>query len=380
MRIAVNTRLLLKDKLEGIGWFTYETMKRITQWHKEHEFIFLFDRKWDDEFIFSENITPVRLFPPSRHPVLWYWWFECAVPKILREYQVDAFLSPDGYLSMRTRVPSVAVMHDINFWHFPKDLPRLTAGYYKFFFPRYAKKAARIATVSQYSKKDIAKSFNVTEDKIDVVYNGVNTILKPISASEQTKVREQYTKGQPFFLFIGSLHPRKNIERLLKAYEQFRLWCDCNVKLVIVGEAMFKTSGIKTTYKNHQFSNDIIFTGRLKAEHLQRLFPAALALTFVPYFEGFGIPLVEAMQCDVPVLTSNLTSLPEIAGDAAITVNPYAVNDIAKGMLQIATDSDLRDKLIRKGRMQKHYFSWDKTARSLWETIEKVTNHAKRTD
>src|SRR5512139_2040469 len=102
MRIAVNTRLLIKDKLEGIGWFTYETLKRITRKHPEHEFIFLFDRPFDKEFIFAQNIIPVIITPEARHPILWYLWFEYSVPRALKKYKADIFLSPDGYLSLST--------------------------------------------------------------------------------------------------------------------------------------------------------------------------------------------------------------------------------------------------------------------------------------
>ena len=123
MKIAVNTRLLLKGKLEGIGWFTYQTLRRMTEAHPEHEFIFIFDRKYDNEFIFSKNVMPVVVSPPARHPILWLIWFEWSVNRVLRKYKPDLFLSTDGHLSLSTKTPSVAVIHDINFHHRPGDLP-----------------------------------------------------------------------------------------------------------------------------------------------------------------------------------------------------------------------------------------------------------------
>ena len=125
MKIAVNTRLLLPDKLEGIGWVAFETLKRITRAHPEHEFYFIFDRKWDDMFIFSDNVTPVAVSPQARHPFLYYLWFEWSVPHILKKVKADLFLSPDAYLSLRTEVKSIAVFHDLNFEHYPNDLPFL---------------------------------------------------------------------------------------------------------------------------------------------------------------------------------------------------------------------------------------------------------------
>ena len=119
MKIAVNTRLLLKDKLEGIGWFSYETLKRITTQHPEHQFYFIFDRPFTDEFIFSYNIEPVVIGPPARHPVLWYYWFEFRLPGLLKKINPDIFLSPDGYLSLKSHFKSIAVIHDLNFIHYP---------------------------------------------------------------------------------------------------------------------------------------------------------------------------------------------------------------------------------------------------------------------
>ncbi len=119
MQIAVNTRLLLSNRLEGIGWFTFETLKRIVRDHPEHHFFFLFDRKYSPEFIFGPNVTPVVLAPQSRHPLLWYIWFEYAVGKFLRKNNIDLFISPDGYLPLKSSVPSISVIHDINFAHYP---------------------------------------------------------------------------------------------------------------------------------------------------------------------------------------------------------------------------------------------------------------------
>ncbi|MCA1760933.1 MAG: glycosyltransferase, partial [Bacteroidales bacterium] len=161
MRIAVNTRLLLKGKLEGMGWFSYETLKRMTRNHPEHEFIFIFDRPYSEEFIFSENITPVVIGPPARHPVLFYFWFEFQIPRVLKKHKADVFLSPDGYLSLKTKVPQLAVIHDISFAHRPQDIPGMKRWYYNYFFPKFARKATRIATVSNYSKTDIAKTYQV---------------------------------------------------------------------------------------------------------------------------------------------------------------------------------------------------------------------------
>jgi glycosyltransferase involved in cell wall biosynthesis len=370
MVFAVNTRLLLKGKLEGIGWFTFETLKRITVNHPEHEFIFIFDRPYDKEYIFAENVTPVVIGPTTRHPVLWYLWFEFQIPRVLKNYKADLFLSPDGYLSTRTKVPQLAVIHDINFVHRPGDFPWLTERYYNLFFPKFARIAQRIATVSSYSKEDIVHSFKVVPDKIDVVYDGINTGFLPVLEDEQKAVREKYSGGSPYFLFVGALHPRKNVSGLLSAFDAFKNAGPNRIKLVIVGGKMHKTGNIFETFKSMEYKNDVVFTGRVSTTELRQILGAALALTFVPFFEGFGIPVVEAMSAGVPVICSNTTSLPEVGGDAVLYANPENIGQITDAMVKMAGNEKLRKSLIKKGFEQKNKFSWDETARLLWMSME----------
>jgi glycosyltransferase involved in cell wall biosynthesis len=372
MRIAVNTRLLLKGKLEGIGWFTFETLIRITQNHPEHEFIFIFDRPYDHDYIFAENVTPVVIGPPARHPLLFYIWFDFQIPRVLKKYKADLFLSPDGYLSLRTKVPQLAVIHDINFVHRPDDLPWLIAKYYNYFFPKFARIAKRIATVSFYSKEDIARSFKISYDKIDVVYDGINQIFEPLLEKEKAKIRKRYTGGCEYFLFVGALHPRKNVGGLLKAFDDFKSETDNKIKLVIVGGEMHKTGDIFETYENMRFKNDVVFTGRVSTDELHDIFGAALALTFVPFFEGFGIPIVEAMSAGVPVICSNTTSIPEVGGNAVIYADPMKIDQISGAMIKLANDKDLRKDLIEKGFEQKNKFSWDETAHLLWLSVKRA--------
>ena len=379
MLIAVNTRLLLKDRLEGIGWFTYESLKRITKNHPEHQFLFLFDRPFSEEFIFSDNITPIVVGPQARHPFLWYWWFEQSLPKVFHKHEPDLFLSPDGFLSLSAAYPagmkkfkSLAVIHDLNFEHYPQDIPFLARKFFQRYFPQYARKANRIATVSEYSKQDISKTYKISPDKIDVVYDGSNELFKPISWEEKKKVQLKYTNSEEYFLFVGALSPRKNVARLLQAFDEFKKSESSKIKLIIAGGKMFMTSKIENVYNKMQFKNDVIFTGRLGTDELKDVMAGALALVFVPYFEGFGIPIVEAMYCNVPVVTSNVTSMPEVAGNAGLFVDPFSVDSIKDGMLKIYKDETLRNQLIENGRMQRENFSWDKTAEKLWNCIEKT--------
>ncbi|RLD60976.1 MAG: glycosyltransferase family 1 protein [Bacteroidetes bacterium] len=372
MKIAVNTRLLLKNKLEGIGWFTFETLKRVTTQHPEHEFFFIFDRPYSEEFIFSDNITPIVTYPQARHPLLYYLYFEYSIPRILKKLNPDLFLSPDGYLSLSGKTKMLNVFHDLNFEHYPEDLPFAERKFYRHFFPKYAQKANRIATVSEYSKSDIVKQYGVSPDKIDVVYNGANENFKPLDEKSKKIVKGKYTDGHPYFLFVGALHPRKNLVNLFKAFDEFKKSEKTSEKLLIVGEKKWWTDDIRKAYDEMENKQDVIFSGRLEFVELQRVLAAALALTYVSYFEGFGIPIVEAFYTETPVITSNVTSMPEIAGGAALLVDPFSVKSICGQMQEMATNSELRKSLIEKGRERRKEFTWQKSADRLWGSIEKT--------
>jgi len=372
VKIVVNTRLLIKNRLDGIGWFSYETLKRITRNHPDVKFYFLFDRPFSDEFVFSDNVEPVVIGPPTRHPVLWYLWFEYRLPQIISRLEADLFVSPDGYLSLRSKIPSLAVIHDINFLHFPKDLPWSSRWYYNYYFPRYAKKAVRLATVSEYSKQDMVNNYHISPDKIDVLYNGYNEVYQPIDNNEKLHVKDKYTDGNDFFIFIGSLHPRKNVANMLKAYDKFRDIQPSGVKMVIVGEYFFKTGDIKDTLETMKYRDDVLFVGRLEPLEIRNLLSSALALVLVSKFEGFGIPVIEALKCDTPVIVSNVSSLPEIAENAALYASYDSVDSISDAMLKMANNEALREKLIENGRIICQKYSWDKTAALFWESIQKA--------
>jgi glycosyltransferase involved in cell wall biosynthesis len=372
MLIVVNTRYLRKNKMDGIGYFTYNTLKYIVTNNPQIEFHFLFDSPIDKEFIFADNVKPYLLFPPAKHAVLNILWFEWSVRRYLKRVNPDLFLSPEGILCLGWKGKQFCVMHDINFVHIPKDLKWTNRTYNNAFFPRCAKKAAHMATLSEYSKADIVSSFGVNAGKIDVVYCGINSFYEPLAEDEKQRVKATYTDGKDYFFFVGTLMPRKNVLRLMQAFELFKKATGSDMKLMLTGGTSYKTQELFSYKEQSAVGSDIIFTGRLNNDELKKVFGAAFCLTFVPYFEGFGIPIIEAMQCDVPVITSNVTSMPEVAGDAAIMVDPYKINEIAAAMQLLFSNASLRKQLIEKGRVQKLQFSWDRTSRLMWDSIKKI--------
>lgn len=376
MIIVVNTRLLIHNRLDGIGRFTYETLSRITQKQQDDHFVFLFDRPVHDEFIFSENVTPVKLFPPARRTWLFNWWLNHSVHGVLRDLKPDVFLSPDGFLPLRGTTKCLPVIHDLNFEHFPEDLPVHYSEWYRKKFPLFAKRATRIATVSEFSKQDISSRYKIDPSLIDVVYNAAGEGFKPLSSSQKDDVRARRSGNAPYFLYIGALHPRKNLVRLIQAFEEFRNSSDVNIKLLITGGEFWKNEKLKSTLSEMKFKDDVIFTGRVSDSEIHEITGAALALTYVPYFEGFGIPIVEAMSCGVPVICGNRSSLPEVAGNAALYCDPFSVSGIADAMKTIAADAEMRERLSALSSERAKHFSWEKSAEHLWNSILKTIEQA----
>jgi glycosyltransferase involved in cell wall biosynthesis len=371
MRIAVNTRLLIPGKLEGIGWFTYETLKRITRLSGDNEFFFLFDRPFSEKFVFSDNITPLVLSPQARHPLLWYVWFEYSVNRMLRKINADLFLSPDGYLSLSSGVPSLPVIHDINFMHRPDFHPWLVAKYYRRNFPHFARSAKRIATVSHFSRNDIIRCFGIPPDKIDVC-SCAAAISGTLDNEGIRMVKTGMTEGFDYFLYAGSLNKRKNICRLLEAYDIFRNGSGHRIKLMLAGEKLYRYPEMDRTLSAMKFRQDVILTGRLEPELLQKVYSASVALVYVPLYEGFGMPVIEAMNCEIPVIASGCTSLPEVTGDAALLVDPLNVNQIADAMHNIINDENLRTSLVMRGRKRRTLYSWDHTADLLLKSMQRA--------
>ena len=372
MKIAVNTRLLLKDRLEGIGWFSHESLRRIVCQHPEHQFYFLFDRPYDESFVYNSNVTPIVAHPPARHPYLWYLFFEMGIPYQLRKIQPDLFLSTDGWIPLHLNpdIKVVDVIHDLNFEHHPEFIKPSVLRYYRRFFHRFAQTADRIATVSEYTRNDIHQLYQVPLENIDVVYNGCNEQFRPLTAEEQRVVKETYAHGCDYFLFVGLIHKRKNLDTIFRAFDLFKEQTDNDMKLVVVGDKKWWQGDIEDSFNAMRHQEDVIMLGRQSMPVLTQLTGAARALVYASLFEGFGIPILEAFHAETAVITSNVTSMPEVAGEAALLVDPHREEDIAEAMRALWQDDDLRNRLIDKGRTRRECFSWQQTADKLWQTIE----------
>jgi glycosyltransferase involved in cell wall biosynthesis len=371
MNIAVNTRFLLDDYLEGYGYFLYESFSRITKAHPDHQFIFIFDRPYDKKFVFAPNVIPVIVSPAARHPLLWKLWYDVKVPSILKKYKADIFVSCDGFCSLTTKVPQCLMIHDLSFLHYPSSIKRSHFLFYKHYTPKFLQKAEKIVTVSAFSKKDILSQYKIEPGKIEIVPNAVKEVFRPVSSEEKETVKAALTQGKEYFVYAGSIHPRKNLVNLLKAFSVFKKKQKSNWKLVLAGRLAWKYKHFVEDLKTYKYREDVILTGYLEEEELVKVIGSAYGLVYPSLWEGFGVPVLEAISCHIPVITSVNSAMQEIAKDAALYADPKDHNDIAEKMMLLYKDENLRNELVQKGEKIITQYNWNRSAGLLWESIMK---------
>ena len=417
MIIAINARTLRAVPRDGIGWFTFEVVRGMVRDHPEHRFVLVGDRrynrlpvkgdrqaeglrnahdrkdiklpgngegqkeslltsndrKYDGLPVDGNNVEYVTIPLRTVHPLLWHAWHEYLLPPVLKKIKADVFLAPDGMMPLRTDVPCIPVIHDLNHEHRPGDIPRGECRYYRRRFPLFAERGARVATVSHFSAGDISEKYNINPDKIDVVPNGVAEIFSPPLPGEADETRRRYTGGRPYFLFVSNFSPRKNVEAVIRAFETFRRNGDGDHVLLLAGRRLYLTKDMDRHLEASPYGKDILFTGSLTRDVLRRLYGGAEALTFVPWLEGFGIPVVEAQRCGTPCILSDSSSLPEVSGGAALCVSPADADAIADAMARLVTDGALRRRLVTEGHANSLRYTWEKAAGEMWKSIMKAT-------
>ena len=372
MKILVNARFLIPNRLEGIGLYTFEMIKCLSNHHKEVQFILCVDRHSAMEFDFGSNVSFHLIKPPARHPFLFIWWFEIGIANYYKTHDVDLFFSPDGFCALSDKVDrTLLVIHDLAYLHYPYQIGTVMRWYYRKFTPRFINKATQIITVSNATKEDLLRHFPNASEKVSAIYNGVRTPSRSQPDVSAAPFRNP-CGDRPYFMTIGSIHPRKNTAGVLHAFNLFKQKSNCNTCLLIVGRRAWMTSEIDSIYQNHPFKESIYFTGYLADESLFIVLKNCLGLVYVSFFEGFGLPLVEAMASGVPVITSNRSSMMEVAASAGLLVNPDNVNDIAGAMFILATDTKVRSALISRGYVRAQDFSWDVAAVETWQIILKI--------
>ena len=344
-------------------------MFRIVAAHPECEFHFLFDRPFDPEFVRYGNIVPHVVRPPLRHSLLGWIWFDWSVRRKLKKIEPDVFFSPDSMNLLSPVCKNVTVIHDLNFVHFPEHLNFFLRLYYQKRVPIVARNATALVSVSDFSAKDISEHYGVDASSIHVISNAVGKEFVPVSEREKEETRKKLTGGKEYFIHVGTLYQRKNLLNQIKAFEKFKESSKSEMKFLIAGN-MVKDACELIEYTNRsRYKEDVIFSGRISEDQLPAALSAANALVYVSVFEGFGMPILEALNCGTPVLTSKTSSMPEVAGDAALYADPHNIEEIAGAMYDLSSNEELRSTLLSHAAKQVAKFDWDRSAEQLWEVL-----------
>ncbi len=366
-RIAIDARKLHDY---GIGTYVRNLVREFAR-HTTPEHYVLICQPSDVEFVRSLGPRFEPLADPSGN---YSFREQFSVPMDLRRARVHLFHAPHYVVSPLTMCPVVTTIHDCIHLRFPQYLPSKAAhAYARTFMAIGARKARRVITVSQASKDDIQHYLRTPADKIDVIHNGLDQrFLTPPLDADVANVRDRFMLNAPFVLYAGNIKPHKNVERLIEAFALMRRSGHEGVKLLIIGDELSKYPGLRRLVHRHHLHQHVRFLGFVPDATLAALYQLARVFVFPSLYEGFGFPPLEAMASGTPVITSNVSSLPEVVGDAAVMIDPLDPAALAAAMGRVLGDDGLRAELIRKGRARVDQFSWAHAAESTRAVYRRV--------
>lgn len=367
MRIALDAR---KIRDFGIGTYIRNVVTELDRLDHDTEYVLLC--KPDDVEGMPALGNNFRLVP--ERAALYSIGEQFRVPMALRREGIDLFHEPHYTLPPLTRCRSVVTIHDCIHLMFPQDLPnRLAYAYARGSIWSATRHADRVMTVSESSKRDILHFVDVAPEKVSVIYNAIDErFLRPPDEAEMDRVRQRWQLDHPFVLYVGNIKPHKNVERLIDAFGRARANGLDELRLVIAGDDISKYPALRQAIHRYRLDKQVRFLGFQPYGTLASIYRLARAFVFPSLYEGFGLPPLEAMACGTPVVTSNVSSLPEVAGGAALLVDPHDPDAIADGIRRVVTDEDLRAALIRKGAARARDFSWAQSVAAIHRIYREV--------
>ncbi len=367
MRIAIDISTLCRSRT-GVALFTYYTLRELTLIDNSNTYFLYVNKAVSLDFPLPPNffIRPTQIPLPQ-----FQLWFHIGLPMFLRSDKIDIFHGTNFLIPPFPGCKTVSTVHDLSSLVMPsqhKTFHRISHG---LFLKNSMRRADAIIAVSEFTRSEISRLFPEMSDKTVVIHEAVSPEFRAIEdVALLRNISEKHGLPERFILFVGTLEPRKNIEGLMRAFAGIK--GQIPHKLVIVGGRGWKFSGIFDLVKRLDIEDDIIFTDYVLAGDLPVIYNLADIFCYPSFYEGFGLPVLEAMACGTPVLTSNVSSLPEVAGNAALLFDPRSPEDIAERIIQLANNETLRAELSKAGLRRASEFSWADTAKKTLETYRRA--------
>jgi glycosyltransferase involved in cell wall biosynthesis len=365
--IGLNAHLLSLSRNyrgAGINSYIYHLLKNLGQIDTDYRFsVFLGDRRFEDERL---GLHYSRW--PTRTPAMRILWEQLAQPVVLHQGEVDllhalAFTGP-----LVTPCPFVVTIYDLSFYHYPEAFRPWNRWYLSLFTALSARRARRVIAISENTKRDVVKMLGVSPGRVDVAYCGVDKDFRPLAAAEVAQFRRERALPDRFILFLGTLEPRKNVQKLVQTYGQWRVTEPDLPKLVVAGGKGWYYDQIFAEVERLGLTGEVIFPGYVVQQELPLWYNAADLFVYPSRYEGFGLPVLEAMACGTPVVTTHVASLPEVAGDAALLVPPDDESQLLEAMRRALSNASLRQEMVTKGLAHAADFTWTRTALQTLDT------------
>ena len=366
MRIGIDARLVYYSQA-GIGQYILNFVRWLAQIDGANEYVLLQSRKDSTTIIKQHNFRRVPLWTPPHHRLEQH-----SLPAEIARLGLDLLHSPDFIPPFRARCRTVITVHDLAFLLYPHFLTKESARYYSQ-IDQAVRRADHIIADSKSTRQDILRMLGVPPAKVSVVYLAANPLYRPISLAQSRRwVEEKFDLRGDFILFVSTIEPRKNLPTLLRAYRQLLDAYKLDVGLALVGGEGWLHDEIPSLVEKLRLKERVRFLGRVPDDDLLHLYNAAGVLAHPAFYEGFGLPPLEAMACGTPVIVSRASSLPEVVGDAGLLIEPEDVDAWAAALHRVFSDDALRGELSQKALARSSYFSWERTARQILDIYQQV--------
>ena len=373
MIVGINICGGLKNNGERPDNFSIKYFNKIAIQHPEHTFVFITDNFSEDTAANVKNIIIVTIGPIPQNTFFWKFWYNHTLEKAIKKQKIELLINLDGICSLRSKIAQFSWINDLPTLHTASTFEKNRFQFYRRNTGGFLQKTNRIATASNFLKKEIIDRYKIEEQKIDVVYSSIDKDFVPISFQEKELTKEKYTEGKEYFLYAGEISTEKNWINLLKAFSFFKKRQKSNMQLLIIANAIADRVFL-SSFKTYKYREDVKVLSDLLLVEKVKISASAYAFVYPSLYEVYPSKLMETMQCEIPVIASNIDSIIEIARDAVLYVNPNSFEDIADKMMLLFKDENKRNDLILKGKKQVLEYGVEKTANQLWQSIVKTTH------